>query len=137
MFEVVYKWDKPWARVFARRVELIKLGPYIEEYLFEDRWMSLRILSLSSYAYLHDVVYQFRDRGSETGTAGLGKERVWRDFVAMESKIFLESRGLMRMLLLPVVFGNRGGMSSNEFTRKFCQLIRISIRRIYIAVTIF
>jgi glycosyltransferase involved in cell wall biosynthesis len=133
--EVLYNWNTPWVRLFARRTEFMKFGPYIEEHSFEDRWTALKILSTNRMGYYHEVVYEYRVRGDGTGTAGLPKDLIWKDYIDVDSRAFLESNGIIFLLMIPIVYGYRGGLVKSEFIRKLFQILGISIRNLHIILT--
>lgn len=99
LVDIVFNWSLPWSRMFARRGALLKLGPYLEEHSFEDRWSTLMIARTKRYGYLHEVVYLYRLRPHGSGTAGIDQQRIFRDMRIVEEKMAGESLGSLRLLL--------------------------------------
>jgi alpha-1,3-rhamnosyltransferase len=97
-FDIVFNWSLAWTRLFARRAACLRLGPYLSEHSFEDRWCTLKIAQTGRLDYLHEVVYLYRLR-PRSGTAGIDQERVLRDLRDVERRAVAESSGLLRSLL--------------------------------------
>lgn len=98
-FDVLFNWDLTWVRLFARRAAFLRLGSYIEDHSFEDRWCALKIVETGRFGYLHQVVHLYRARKSGTGTAGIDLQRILSDLWDVEHLLVRESSGLLKVLL--------------------------------------
>jgi len=98
-FDIVFQWDLPWARLFARRQAFLRLGGYVAEHSFEDRWCALKIVQDGRFGYLHHVVHLYRKRSQGTGTAGIPVSRLLADLYEVECRLIKETSGLLRALL--------------------------------------
>jgi glycosyltransferase involved in cell wall biosynthesis len=97
--DLVFHWGFPWPRLFARREAFMKLGPYIADHSYEDRWSALKIAETRRFGYLDRVVHLYRERRAATGTAGLQPERLVRDMHDIERRMLAETTGLLHALL--------------------------------------
>jgi hypothetical protein len=97
--DVVLNWGLPWARLFARRSAFQRLGPYVSDHSYEDRWSALKIAQTRRFGFLASVVHLYRERRTATGTAGLDAERMTRDMQDIERRMLAETTGLLHALL--------------------------------------
>ena len=129
LVDLVCNWGVVWSRLFARRAAFNKFGTYPEKLSFEDRWGALKIAQTKRYGYLHEVVQLYRLRDFGTGSAGLNPETILKDMIDVERMAFIESSGLLKILLFIRVNSHVDSLSPNKtrfhwvMLRKFIRLI--------------
>ena len=99
IIDLIFNWGPPWPRLFARREAFERVGDYIAEHSFEDRWSALKIAETRKYGYCDHVVHLYRTREVGLATGGIDPSRLIRDMQEVEKGILPETTGLLRACL--------------------------------------
>jgi len=129
--DIIFNWGLPWARLFARRDAFLEFGNYIEEHSFEDRWSALNIAQAGEFFYLHEVVYKYRTHGEASSTAGIEKNRLAQDMCDVEYRLFRQTSGILKIMLMVRVLSHRRPLSPNTPFSIFWVLVRKSIEKLH------
>lgn len=130
MVDMVFNWSVAWGRLFARRVQFLRFGPYLTAHLLEDRWSALTIAQTRRFGYLHEVVHLYRLRAQGLGTAGLEQQQIFRDLRDVDQGMVSKSTGILRALLVVYTRAEPRAQDRVPIHRGF-QVVRLGILRLH------
>lgn len=104
LVDIIYSWSPPWNKSFMSSALIKKIGLFDENLSFEDRDFAIRALVNGSFAFLLDATTAYRIRMKNRFTPGLIYEEVMSDFRKADCNNYLNSSGLIRLLLGIVVY---------------------------------
>lgn len=105
--DIIFNWSAPWNKTFMSTALVKKIGLYDGDLLFEDRDFIIRVLINGSFALMLESPMAYRIRLSDKFTPGLIYDDVLRDFRKADRKNYLNSSGLIRLLLGILVYSDK------------------------------
>lgn len=135
--DIILFWAIPWNKFFMKSDLIEKIGPFDESLCFEDRDFVIRVLINGSFEFISDATTAYRIRLKNRLTPGLTREEVGRDLCKADYKNYLNSSGLIRLLLGIMLYYYRVrygelGIKNAAFTsranRIFGQLKRLVLK---------
>src|SRR4030067_1362691 len=102
--DIIFNWSATWNKTFMSSALVKKIGLYDGNLLFEDRDFIIRVLINGSFALMLEAPMAYRIRLDGKFTPGLIYDDVLRDFRKADYKNYLNSSGLIRLLLGILVY---------------------------------
>ncbi len=114
--DVIICWEAPWHKTFMASALVKKIGPYDESLCFEDRDYIIRALINGSYKFMSIPTMAYRIRLKDRLTPSLNIEEILRDFYRADRKNYLNSSGIIKLLLGIGVYCNEERYRELEIT---------------------
>jgi len=137
--DIIFLWGAPWNKSFMSSALVKKIGLFDDIVCFEDRDFAIRALINGSFALLLDVTTAYRIRAKNSTSPGLEVEKVMSDFRKADCKNYLNSSGVVRLLLGILVYSYEEkyrelGIKNAKFIRRatgMVGLLKSLILKIY------
>ena len=97
--DIIFLWEAPWNKTFMTSALVKKIGSFDESLSYEDRDFILRVLINGSFEFMSEATTAYRIRLKNRLSPGLSLEAAGRDFYKSECKNYLNSAGVIRLLL--------------------------------------
>jgi len=102
--DIIFFWGAPWNKSFMSSALVKKIGLFDDSLCFEDRDFAVRVLINGSFALMLDTNTAYRIRSKGSASPGLVFEKVMSDFRKTDCKNYLNSSGIVRLLLGILVY---------------------------------
>lgn len=102
--DIIFLWGAPWNKSFMSSALVKKIGLFDESLCYEDRDFAIRVLINGSFALMLDATTAYRIRAKSSTSPGLEVEKVMSDFRKADCKNYLNSSGVVRLLLGILVY---------------------------------
>ncbi len=107
LVDIVMLWEAPWQKIFMKSSLMKQIGGFDENLCFEDRDFILRILGNGSFGFIPEATFSYRIRLHDRLTPGLTAEKAISDFHRAEYKNYLNSSGVIKVLLGCLVYSRQ------------------------------
>lgn len=102
--DIIISWEVPWNKSFMRTSLVKKIGCFDESLSFEDRDFIIRVLLNGSFDFMSDATTAYRIRLKNRTAPSLVGKQITSDFRNADCKNYLNSSGLIKLLLGIVVY---------------------------------